>query len=367
MAFLRKNPRSPFWQLKYKDVDGKWVEKSTKYRHGVGTETREARKVCARHTEREQSMGPRSERWASWVPEFLASRYEEDSASLRNSIKAWKALNQFFVTKAIETPAQVKREHCYEFFAWRTRTKGVSGRSKPAGHNTARLELKYLSILCDEALEREYMLRNPAHKLGIPKHAPKVERPEMDDDFIRKVWAALLADKAPEWMELSFQIALHFGCRISETAPLCSDVNLEADEIHFRGVKNGEDFTAPIPAAIKPLLAQLVARKGQHIFELPASAPRIWHRFFKKTGLKKELAGVSFHSTRVTVVSRMAKNPNVKSDMARAAVNHSSELVHRQYQRWRPRDVADALSSLQIPAPGSGSGSSENQDAPSAT
>ena len=123
--------------------------------------------------------------------------------------------------------------------------------------------------------------------------------------------------------------ALTFGCRISETAPRCEHVRLDQDEVFFEDVKNGINFTAPIPPEAKSFLARLVARGGAHIFHLPADAPRVWNRFFKKTGLRNRLPGVSFHSTRVTVVSRMARNPEVKSDMARAAVNHSSELVHR--------------------------------------
>ena len=201
-----QNSRSPFWQLKHKDVLGKWVEKITKFRHGVATETREARLLCARHTNEELSRGPRSERWDSWVPGFLESRYAPESASLKNSMKAWRALAQFFESKSILTPAQLKREHCYEFLAWRKKTKGVSGRKDAADHNTARLELKYLSLLCDEACEREFLARNPAAKLGIPKHDPETERPEMDDGFIRQVWAALRAREEPEWMALSFRM-----------------------------------------------------------------------------------------------------------------------------------------------------------------
>jgi integrase len=58
--------------------------------------------------------------------------------------------------------------------------------------------------------------------------------------------------------------------------------------------------------------------------------------------------GTTFHSTRVTVASRMARG-NVSIVKAMRLLNHSSELVHRSYQRLQAADVADVFDSLQIP------------------
>ena len=64
------------------------------------------------------------------------------------------------------------------------------------------------------------------------------EKPEFATeqiDLIRAKWKQL---KKPEWMKISFEIAIRRGCHIKETSLPLEDVNLNANEITFT-IKRG--------------------------------------------------------------------------------------------------------------------------------
>lgn len=63
--------------------------------------------------------------------------------------------------------------------------------------------------------------------------------------------------------------------------------------------------------------------------------------YFKKHGMTH----LSFHCTRVTVVTRLAR-AGVPLAQAMAFVGHSSSLVHRLYTRLRPADLSLATDAL---------------------
>jgi hypothetical protein len=83
-----------------------------------------------------------------------------------------------------------------------------------------------------------------------------------------------------------------------------------------------------------PLAEVAHAKKRQTLVNLPQYAAKKWHQFFRRLGL----GHLSFHSTRVTVVTRLARagHPIYQT---KAYVGHASDTVHAIYQRLTPMDV----------------------------
>lgn len=333
MASLFRDNESPFWYLRYKDAGGKWRSKSLKpLRHGIPGDTRKAKAKADEHSLEEHTRSPQRDSWASWVPAYLKGRYL-NSDTRRRVLNAWARLAEYLVEKRIGSPQELRYADCMDYMPYRV---------GKAAHNTARLELKILGVVCDEAVRRGLIAKNPASKLGIPRVRGK-ERPELTDDDISKIRLALKSE--PDWMSHAFEIAIHQGCRLSETPVFADDLNWLKGEMHFRRTKGDKPFTVPINPLLKPLLQKLAVGAKDRIFEMPPNAARDFHRFFKKLALPE----VTFHSTRVSVASRLARAgyPLAK---AMRLLNHSSELVHRQYQRLQAEDVADAYEVLRIPS-----------------
>jgi len=355
MASLYRDPRSPFWFLKFKSPEGKWRCRSLRpLRHGIPTDTRKARAACDAQSLEEHTRSPQRDAWLTWVPDYLRTRYAKNADTQRRAENAWQRMSEYLRERKIQAPQDLTYRECAEYPTWR--------KGRGAAHNTALLELKILGVICDEAVRRGIIAKNPASKLGIGRERGK-EKAELSDDDIATIRAAFISEKAPAWMSHAFEIAIHHGCRLTETALFRDDVELERGQLHFRKTKGDKPFSVPVHPALKPLLQKLLGTLSDspRIFELPANAARDFHRFFKKLGL-----GVTFHSTRVTVASRLARNGYPVSKAMRL-LNHGSELVHRQYQRLQPQDVADAYAVLRIPEREGGNPSSENQGSPEAT
>lgn len=339
MASLYRDPLSPFWYLKYKNVAGKWRSKSLRpLRHGVPADTQKARKQRDEHSLEEHSRSPQRDAWATWVPDYLRTRYAGNSDTRRRVLNCWQRLSAYMLDNKILAPQDLSYRACMDY---------LPHRIGKAAHNTARLELTILGVVCDEAVRRGIITKNPAAKLGIGKVRGK-EKPELSDGDIAAIRVALKNE--PDWMSHAFEIALHQGCRLSETSLFVEDVDYANNRLHFRRTKGDKPFTVPMNPLLKPKLQALAVRRqprsdpNGYLFDLPIQAARNFHRFFKKLGI----AGITFHSTRVTVASRLARSGYPISKALRL-LNHSSEIVHRQYQRLQAADVADAYEVLRIP------------------
>jgi integrase len=155
-------------------------------------------------------------------------------------------------------------------------------------------------------------------------------------------------------MRTSFEIAIHQGCRSTETSLPLSRVSLERMEITF-DVKGGKTFTTKLHDALVPLISRLKAEGRERTFDLCPQAGREWTRFFRKI----DLLHLCFHCTRVTVITRLCRT-NVSESQAMRFVGHASETIHRIYQRLRAEDVTVCVSALRIPL-------NETKDVPPAT
>lgn len=344
MASLYERPDSPFLWLKFRDASGRVRQVSTRCRIGIGPDIRRARQMAAEKSLEELKEGPRAKSGWGWIGDFLLVRYRSSPPSLERYQCAWGTLQMFLDEREIEGPAGLRREHCFDYVAWRQRPDKPRGKYR-AKHNTALLELKTLRLVMREAVERKMISANPCVQLGIKKERTGV-KPELSADDCETIRAAIrkvvdLTER--EALSNSFEIARYQGCRLSETRlDPTKDVNLTEKTITFRA-KGDKDHVTRLHPKLVGLFKQLRAEGKSKTWQIPEGRGRqwassLWWRFLDGLGLKAK--GITFHSTRVTVISEMARN-NVHESKAKSFVGHSSTSVHEIYQRLRPKDLSD--------------------------
>jgi hypothetical protein len=81
----------------------------------------------------------------------------------------------------------------------------------------------------------------------------------------------LCVTEEPEWMQVSFAIALHIGCRLRETRIPLGCVNLKENKITFPSLKGVEEgaFSIPMPTALKPVFEKMKAERRRYTVEFP--------------------------------------------------------------------------------------------------
>jgi len=367
MANLFKRERSKFWWVKFKDRDGSIHRESTGMRHAVPAETRKAQEIRATKALEEFKAAPSTgAQWDHWVRVYLRSRYERSAITFERYMTSWRTLELFLAEHGIESPAQLLREHCFKYIEWRgQRHVGV----RPGGRNTALLDMKILSIVCKEAVQRGYLPFNPCTGLGLKRAAAKI-KPELTEADLDLVEEKIRLDPEPLRTLLlnSWMIARWQGCRITETQfDPQNDVDIvrnkdgsESWTIRFRA-KGGRDHIAPIAPKLMPLIRSLREAGARSTYSLEAARrsalSSVWQHFFHRTGLTKKIPGITFHCLRVTAATRMAR-ANVPEAKAMRLLGHASSTVHRVYQRLRHDDLGACFDAMEGRPTSSTSGSS---------
>lgn len=297
-------------------------------------------------------------RWALWVEPWLRDRFAEASKarSLSAELARWSWVHTFLVERRIRTPADVTYQHALDYMAWRQSQTKRSG--KTPSHNTALQEVRFLGRILREAVRRGFIQASPLERMGL-KRRKAPEKPELTDEDIRIVRAALKEKEGhlpltERWMTISFEIGLHQGCRISETSLTLDRINEHAGTITFVQ-KGNREFTTRLHDKLRPLIAEIRAAGAERTCILPSKYTLRWHQFFKGRkekdrnvpGLVERLSSplITFHSTRVTVITRMAR-AGVPIQQAMAYVGHADETIHRIYQRLQAPDLERATAAL---------------------
>ena len=96
--------------------------------------------------------------------------------------------------------------------------------------------------------------------------------------------------------------------------------------------------------ASHPVQATGVRRLPIHA-GVPFQPSRRWQQFI----IKIEKEHLCFHCLRVTYVNRL-RRAGVPHEVAMRLVNHSSELIHKIYQRERVEDVVKWRDAVQLPS-----------------
>ncbi len=343
-VYMRKD--SPYWWVKYWSPSRlDWHQKSTEHRRddpqGYKRALTMARELSA-EGQMARQVAPTS-RWDCWVPAWLTEKHKNSPRSLESELGRWRWLDAFLTEQRIRGPQAMTYLHGRDYMTWRTsQTKRVS--KKHPAHNTALMELRLLSRVLQEALNRGYIFANPLARINI-KRQPAAEKPELTNPDIAAIRAALAEREGhlslkDRWMTISFEIALHQGCRIRETSLPLSDIDENAGRITFHA-KGGKVFTTFLNPALVPLVRQLRAAGVQQTCILPKMVTKEWHWLLKgrpERGWIGICPNACFHCTRVTAITRMARN-NVPIQKAMRFVNHADATVHRIYQRLQADDL----------------------------
>jgi integrase len=342
MAYIYLKIRSPFWYVQFIDGDGRKHDKSTGLRTDDPNDTLKAKVLRAELEAKEYHRAPvvNGASWDSWVPKFF-DRHCQTERTLERYEDAWKWVVFWFQHQRIHSPRQLTYKRGVDYLDWRTMFKKRTG--KTVGRNTAIFELKVLSLVMDEAVRLGHADANPLVSLKVRRDKP-AKKPELKDEEIVEIREAL--KKEPEWMQVSFDIALHTGCRLRETRLPLGCVDFRENKITFPNPKGGEDraFSIPMPSALRPLFENMHAAKKEFALDFPFQPSRRWQQFFIK--LKK--THLCFHCLRVTYVNRL-RRARVPREVAMRLVNHASELVHRVYQREKVEDVAQWRDAVRFP------------------
>ncbi|HEY5706308.1 MAG TPA: site-specific integrase [Terrimicrobiaceae bacterium] len=333
MPCLYRRKGSPFWWLKYQK-DGATKCESTGLRYEDETQTAQAEVIRAKWALREnndrghtgQGFAQQSFDW-SWVDKWLDSHCKSQRTRAAYDLR-WRHIQHWLAYSGIRHPRDISYRHGHDYVSWRS---GRRAGHKICSKNTALTAVKLLGQVLRECALRGFIDASPIQRLGISRDEPEPKR-ELSDSEIVNCLEALNGEK--EWMRLSFLIALHTGCRLRETRIRLALVDFERKTITFENPKGGRTrgFTRPLPVALEPILRPLIGREFTHDF--PSQPSRCFQNFFRRVGVR----GVSFHTLRVSYVTRLHR-AGVPLSAAMRLVNHSSEAVHRIYQRLNVDDV----------------------------
>lgn len=340
MASYFDKKGSGFYYLKVKR-NGEWVPEPTTIRKDSPGALRAIKKLVAEETAKELNGPAKTSGW-KWVDGWIRTTYRKKT--LQRYSAAWTALEVYLAEFRIFGPESISYKLCKDYPTWRT---GVDPDiMKPCNWNTALTELKVLSAIMQEAVRQEIIKANPCYRLGLKRRDVK-KKPEITAEQQQVVEDALaLLPIEKEWMRDSWLVGMCQGVRLMETAipvvniELTPRVNLPSGSFWLTG-KGGKIHTAPLHPEVRALAERKIATGETRLVTFPPSPAKEWWKFFRKIGLK----GISFHCTRVTVPTRLAR-AGYSKHLTMAYVGHASETVHDVYVRLGPADVAHLSATL---------------------
>lgn len=351
MASIYKRKNSKFWWIKYRDpASCRLVRESTGLEITCRAQSQKARELCAAATLNELQGARKLKRdgaWDSWVPAFINATHGPRLKTLSQYRICWATLRSWLQCINVHHPLKLTREHVVGYIQWRA--TGRAGHGKPASRNTAIKELGVMRAIMFEAVLRNYTNSNPCSRLKL-RPAPYKQKPEITHDEESRIRNAIAAEPPGahrDFLEASFEIAIHQGCRISETYIPLSNIDERTGTIRFVQ-KGGRIHVTLLHPNLVPLVAKWRAQGRTHTYDPSAVCARsmdplhnlsmLWIVFLKRIGLPH----LSFHCTRVTVASRLAR-AGVHEAKAMRFIGHSSMTVHRIYQRLSLPDLRDCI------------------------
>jgi integrase len=195
--------------------------------------------------------------------------------------------------------------------------------------------VKTLGTIMQEAIRQDIISSSPVRNLQIRREEAH-QKPEISGAEQKLIEEALATENHPlvaDWMPDCWTIAIKQGCRLREVEVPLDRVDLAGSSIVFR-IKGGRLHPAPLHAEVA-LIARRRQEAGHHwLCQVPAAASKKWRAFFDGLGMPH----LTFHCTRVTVVTRLAR-AGYSEAQTMQYVGHSSEEVHAIYRRLRPADV----------------------------
>lgn len=353
MAYLVK--RGGKYHLCHKATpDGARTRFATGLRTGVAGDVRAAKELEAEYSLKEAqraSNTPRfrsGEKWESWLPQFVAMKYRNKPGTLRRWKSVERTLRMFWTEFGIETPRQLTRQHCFDYFKWRVQPDPKRGKHK-ATHNTALLEMQALGVLMKEAVHRGFASANPCRELGVGRD--DVNKPmDLSDDILAELEKHIAETTGDERTILwrGYIVARYHGVRLTETRvnPM-RDVVLRdenSSEITFFQ-KGGRKRTKPLHPKLFALFKELQDAGATELYPVRQNLAAFWFWHFNRWKMKRH-GKVCFHSLRVTVQNKL-RRAGVNDEIRRAYLSHETgKDVHEGYSRIKVDEMRVCHSAL---------------------
>lgn len=272
----------------------------------------------------------------NWVPEWIGHYYENQRSADR-AMNAWAHLSAFFKVKGILHPEEVSYGLCHAYMKWRTDAAACEEEGRRVGNwNTALTELRILGSIMQEALAQGWIIANPCSRLRLGRKDVEEKRPVEREEQVM-IEKFLEAPDTPQWMRDSWLVGIKHGARISEVKVPMKMINTDSPDrmvIAFK-IKGGKIHAAPLHKDLLPLVKRRRDEGAKYLVDMPKNASRDWVRWLEARGFKD----LSFHSLRVTVITRFAL-ADVTAEKAMQYVGHCTELAHAIYRKLKPKDVA---------------------------
>jgi hypothetical protein len=323
--------------ISYQTSDGKWRDRSTGYRSTDADKRKRAQRLVEAQSrkERERRITYTPTNW-DWVDSWLIAEWS-GSTGKRYGM-AWRNIRRWLTETNLAGPQSLRREHLERF----TPDRMKSG----AARNSAAYELKFLRRVLGEAVQREYIPSNPATGIRIRREATKEKRPWTEAE-LAIVDAELIRLDRFGWMRTTFLLGRYQAARVASCALPLDAIDFDRKVIHWppEVMKGAKPLTQPVDGRLLPDLREIAEhrRAAGHatLCDLPVLPSLEWRKFLDRLGIK----GASHHGLRVTWITKAAMS-GIPESIAMRFSGHSSQSVHRIYQRFGSDDVAEMLERL---------------------
>lgn len=222
--------------------------------------------------------------------------------------------------------------------------KWRDARLKTVKPSTFNRELNLLMAVLEHARrEWRYLHANPARDVKRPQDPPHRKRLMTDGERDRLCLALGYVGGKPE--TLSAQVAVMMLLAL-ETAMRASEVGgLTWDRVHARHVtlpttKNGDARDVPLSTRAVELLGYMRGIDAERVFTVSDQSR---DALFRKARERCKIVGLTFHDTRHTAVTRMAKLPGMDVLKLAKIIGHRDPKSLMIYFNPSPDELADLL------------------------
>jgi len=328
VAYLYKQPKSPYWWVSYRGADGRRKRESLKLRRDNKVETKKARTECLllAANENQTSDYQHDGEWDSWVPSYIKRRYTVTS-SFRCTVTIWMRIKDFLEANHKPCPAVICKRTIARLIQ---HLRGMGLRD-----SYVKAHVSKFSVIMKEAVRQGLCLDNPCLGWEFTVVKMRADKEPVSDEDIKTCLSLLNLE--PVWMKVAFKVGLYHGVRVGEMLPDPSMIDLKRGTVAFL-MKGNRLNVVPIHPEVKKELEWLV-KEGKPSIN-PHTYQARMNNFFRKNGMP-----YSSHCLRVTCITRMAK-AGVPIQHAMAYVNHASATIHRIYVRLQAKDLSHVHSSV---------------------
>ena len=215
---------SPYWWIAYiSPTTLRRTAESSRQRTDDPLGYKRALDLVRRKAEdgRAMRLAGRESSWDGWVEPWFRQKFSTaaQARSLKAELHRWRFVRAFLHERKLHSPAGVTYQLGIDFLAWRQAHKTRGGKGS---YNNALGELRLLGRIMREAVRRGFVAASPLERMGF-KRQKSPEKPEISADELTAIRAALAEREGhlpitQQWMTVSFEIALHQGCRHAETS-----------------------------------------------------------------------------------------------------------------------------------------------------